>query len=257
MYCWPTCEGLLTMLRCAHGASSVAYCGKRAGGRRMSVHSGPRRDLRPSKEDITFARQIYQCYKAKPGSDHIASCDALTYLSACLREFCPRTVLECGAGIGTITDALLSHTCRVDRVIATEHNAFCLNALGINLRHHDPARLDVIAPDKLPSLAADIDMIIGDGSRGRHDVYRKARRGTIIFVEGNRSTFRTELYGSLSDQGLTVHFDQFGPGDHHSLLYRLGQHLPAPLRPAKRKGCWVGRVTVSGPSSWSPATTAH
>jgi hypothetical protein len=157
--------------------------------------------------------------------------------------------LECGAGIGTITDALLSHECRVERVIATEHNEFCLNALGINLRHHDPPRLNVIAPDKLPSIRADIDMIVGDGSRGRHDVFRMARQGTVVFVEGNRVKFRAELNCSLSDQGLAVQFDQYGA--RNWLLDRLGARLPAPLRPARPKGCWVGRVTVSGTSSSS------
>ena len=222
----------------------------------MSADPGPRLDLRSTAEDLAFAREIYARYQAKPGSDHIASCDALTYLSVCLREFSPRTVLECGAGIGTITDALLSHECHVDRVIATEHNAFCLNALGINLRHHDPSRLNVIAPEELASLRADIDMIVGDGSRGRHHVFRMARQGTIVFVEGDRATFRAELRCSLADQGLTVQFHQYGTGEKDSLLYRWGAHLPAPLRPARRKGCWVGRVTVSGPPSPPPTTSA-
>jgi predicted O-methyltransferase YrrM len=92
-------------------------------------------EIRPTRRDRILAREIYNRYKAKPGSEHIATETALVYLSACLREFRPGVVLECGAGIGTITDLVLSHPCRVERVISTEHNEFCLAALARNLQH--------------------------------------------------------------------------------------------------------------------------
>jgi hypothetical protein len=181
------------------GSSPARATPKPSGGTvSTSIDHGLRIDLPPTAEDLAFAREIYERYKAKPGSDHIASCDALTYLSVCMREFCPLTVLACGADVGTVTDALPGHECPADGVIATEHNEFCLNALGINVPHHDPSRLNLIAPDRLPLLRADVDMIVGDDDRGRYDVFRMAQEGRIVFAEGNRATFRAELCCSLS-----------------------------------------------------------
>jgi hypothetical protein len=104
--------------------------------------------IRPTREDRAFAAEIYRRYKAKPGSEHIATEVALIYLSACLRIYRPRTVVEFGAGIGTMTDALLSHPCGVERVISTEHDKFCLGELAYNLRHHDRSRFQTVTIDR-------------------------------------------------------------------------------------------------------------
>ena len=96
--------------------------------------------IRLIEEDLDFGHRFHAKYAKKEGSDHIASETALSYLSYCVRVYKPRIVLECGAGIGMITDALLSHDCKVEKVVAVEDNDFCLRALKKNLLHHDSSR---------------------------------------------------------------------------------------------------------------------
>src|SRR5689334_12958041 len=77
--------------------------------------------------DRTFGKSVHAEFKRHPGAEHIASQIALAYLSACLRSFRPRKVLELGAGIGTITYALLKHPCELEHVVATESDAHCIS----------------------------------------------------------------------------------------------------------------------------------
>src|SRR5258708_24469779 len=94
--------------------------------------------ISPSIEDCQFAKEIYDLFSKKPGSEHIASEVSLQYLAACLRLFKPSKVLEMGAGIGTITQAVLSHPCAVRELVSTETNPFCLKVLRENLRDDSP-----------------------------------------------------------------------------------------------------------------------
>jgi spermidine synthase len=198
--------------------------------------------IRPNRRDRKFAGEIFRRYKAKDGSAHIASAVSLAHLSACLREFRPRRVLECGAGIGTITDALLSHESHVERVVSFEWNAFCLRTLASNLAHHDRSRLAIVTDaSELPATPA--DMIVCDGDFG--DVFRAARPGTVIFSDGTRQEFREQCRCALERGGLTVLFGQHGAG--RSLKFRYWSRFGIPIfRVApKRKGCWIGQVSAT------------
>jgi predicted O-methyltransferase YrrM len=120
--------------------------------------------VRPNRSDWRFADELFRRYQAKPGSEQIASRAALAYLSACLRLYRPSTVIECGAGIGTITDALLRHESGPRRLVSFENNEFCLGELARNIAHHDRSRLTIVAGVG-PSPITDADMIIGDDHR--------------------------------------------------------------------------------------------
>jgi spermidine synthase len=198
--------------------------------------------IRLTIRDRRFAADIFARYNTKEGSDYIVSKVALAYLSACLRMFRPRIVVECGAGIGTITDALLSHECGVQHVTSIEHNDFCLGALARNLSHHDPARLTIIT-DVAELVPTPADMIIGDGSRGRREAYRVARDGSVVFVEGTRSVFRDECLRFLASQGLSVAFTQYGTGALTTLFNSVCRRAAKFACPRIKKGCWIGLVT--------------
>ena len=81
-----------------------------------------------------------------PGSEHIASEASRQYLAACLRLFKPAKVLEMGAGIGTITETVLSHPCGVSELLSTEANPFCLKSLRESLRDFEAGRLTEFPP---------------------------------------------------------------------------------------------------------------
>lgn len=201
-----------------------------------------------TREDRRFAAKVFARYKSKVGSEHIASKVALAYLTACLRQFKPKVAVECGAGIGTMTDALLTHPCGLAHVFALEPNAFCRSALAENLSHHDASRITVIGKDKnlkgieFPS----IDFLVADGGFARKRLYEMVKEGSVVFVEGSRGVFRTEMQQTLRERGLAIEFVEYGY--HIPLLSRLPrrwqQRLPSRIRPKKQriKGCWVGQV---------------
>jgi precorrin-6B methylase 2 len=208
--------------------------------------------IRPSLRDRWFARRLHARYSAKPGSEHIASRVALAYLSACLRVYRPRTVIECGAGIGTITDALLSHWSGVERVVSIERNDFCLGELAKNLRRTDRLTLITQAAN-LSLLTNSADMIVADGQYGTEEAFRTARPGTIIFAEGNRRNLRADCQALLAARNLAVTFNELGVSYvHHRKLRRSRVRRVRGLVPiwklitsTKRlsKGCWIGVVS--------------
>jgi predicted O-methyltransferase YrrM len=147
--------------------------------------------IRPNRGDWKFAEHLFARYQAKEGSRNAARPVSLAHLAACLRTFRPRTVLEMGAGIGTITDALLSHHSGIRRIVAFEHNAFCLAAITQNIDTRDPRLTIVARREELPAIT-DIDMLVADGNYGRAEAYDAVRLGTVFFVEGNRKPFRDD-----------------------------------------------------------------
>ena len=70
--------------------------------------------------DLFIARNIYHQFSRKPGSHRIASAFSLCHLSRLIRLRKPRTVLEIGAGIGTISQLVLLHQERVESLYSIE-----------------------------------------------------------------------------------------------------------------------------------------
>jgi hypothetical protein len=199
--------------------------------------------IRPNRSDKKFAEAIFARYAAKEGSGHIATATSLAHLAACLRVFRPRSVLEIGAGIGTITDALLSHPSGVEHVVAIEQNDFCLRALAGNLRHHDAARFLVVSdPRQIPEQS--FAMIIGDGHFAGFDVFAAARAGTIVFADGRRQEFRQECERQLRIRNLGISFTRHGAGRRLKLRYWSRIGLPVFKVAPVRKGCWIGQAAA-------------
>jgi protein-L-isoaspartate O-methyltransferase len=207
--------------------------------------------IRPNRGDWTFAEDLFARYQAKEGSRNAARPVSLAHLAACLRTFRPRTVLEMGAGIGTMTDALLSHHSGIRRIVAFEHNDFCLAALARNIDARD-SRLTIVARrEELPAVITDADMLVADGNYGRAEAYDALRLGTVIFVEGNRKPFRDECCQALQRRGLTVTFREHGAryGLKISTKFRRKHAsrlwLPVIKRFRRTKGCWIGQVSAA------------
>lgn len=85
--------------------------------------------VEPSALDWAYAKSVYDEFSQKPGAQHIASEFALAHLGAVLNKVKPNSVLEFGAGIGTITHFLLKHPANIGHVTTTENNPYCLDQL--------------------------------------------------------------------------------------------------------------------------------
>jgi hypothetical protein len=129
--------------------------------------------MEPNRDDRALAGSIHREFKAKTGSDHIASEDALAHVLACVREYRPAIAVECGAGIGTITSALLQGG--TQWVIAYEHDNFCRSAL-LQL---DNKRVTVVNGDICSGAQADLIVIDGKCGLDVAHRYAKTRNGGL------------------------------------------------------------------------------
>jgi len=195
-------------------------------------------------DDRAFARKIHQRFLQKPGSAHIASETSLQYIAACLRVLQPAHVLELGAGIGTVTEAVLTHAFQVRKLVSTETDDFCLKALQENLSNPNDARWTVVTdPSQLAALRFQADLIIGDGGFYSNEEMRAAHAGTVFLAEGNRSKLRGLFSKALAGTAQAVVFRQFGASRKFAVVKHdvLGFSIPL-IRRVKKKGCWIGQV---------------
>lgn len=141
---------------------------------------------------IDCANQIWASFKEKPGSQHIASRVAVAALMKWLKREKPKSVLEIGAGIGTLTyttiRTLNSVFQRADfTLISTENNEFCLQELDKNLADYKDQFMVVQSVSELPETPSTFDFIITDGGMYDDDsLFSRLGNRSFIFVEGNR-----------------------------------------------------------------------
>ena len=193
--------------------------------------------IKPSRNDWRLARDIYKRFSQKSGSEHIATEFALAHLSAVLRTSDIRSVLEFGAGIGTISYLLLSKLPDDVKVECTEHSAFCRAQLLHNIPSDLYDRL-VIHETKTPMITTQFDLVIIDGSASRDAGFLAP--GSICFVEGNRHVARDRIERSLAERRLTCNFANHQRIAPKVVWRRTPSRLPYPV--LKWKGCWIGRV---------------
>lgn len=193
--------------------------------------------IKPTSDDWRLARDIHKRFSRKTGSKHIATKFALAHLSAVLRTTEIRSVLEFGAGIGTISYLLLSELPDNVKVECTEHSAFCRTQLLHNIPPGLYDRL-VIHETKAPMLTKQFDLVIIDGS-----AFVNASclgDGSLCFVEGTRKVARDKIQRSLAERNLTCNFQNYMVGNR--IVWRMTRfHVPRP-RLKHIKGCWIGRV---------------
>lgn len=203
--------------------------------------------VEPSESDWSFAKLVYDEFSQKPGAQHIASEFALAHLSAVVNKVKPASVLEFGAGIGTITNFLLKHPVNIGHVTTTENNPFCLEQFAANISEEYSGRYDLIVDEgTLVPGQTSYDLVIVDVMLGRPS-YAYLDRGTTCFVEGTRSVNRREIDDELAARGLRCDFVNYNRGvKYFSLDLRRSKKygfLYPKFRFSKvRKGCWIGAV---------------
>ena len=207
--------------------------------------------LVPSATDLALAEQIHNEFSRKPGAQLIASQFALGHLAALITELKPKSVMEFGAGIGTITKLLLIHPTRIERIVSTEDDAFCLKALEENLPPQPAGRWQLVTSnDQIAQLPNRYDLVIFDGVDGvladerQYDMFRD---GVCCFVEGNRQPTREALDRFLAERELACTFDHYRRKRALRVRWRKASPFPFPVPKVsftRMKGCHVGRVTA-------------
>ena len=144
--------------------------------------------------------QIYNHFKQRPGSQHIATANAVDGLIKWLDRKKPQRILEIGAGIGTMTHAILNyvenHAKDLNDPVFTsvEDNDFCLEQLEKNLGQRlDKVRLVNDLSDVQHS-SEQFDFLIVDGGKPEDGRFASlvAERG-VVFIEANRLEQRRHI----------------------------------------------------------------
>ncbi|APU69118.1 hypothetical protein C723_2765 [Christiangramia flava JLT2011] len=139
------------------------------------------------------------------GSQFIASEYALYKILSLIEKFEPKTILEAGVGIGTISDSILrTHYSSNLKVYGTESNAFCLEQLPLNMgEKYNSLHL---YPD-IQSLPEELkfDFIIIDGKEeALASLKKNMKNRCIIVIEGDRRD-QTEIITNLFSHSKFVH----------------------------------------------------
>lgn len=201
----------------------------------------------PSAYDLDLAREVHTQFALKPGARHISSEFALAYLSALVREIKPRRVLEFGAGIGTISSLLLRHSYAIEKVTATESNAFCVEQLQRNIEREHTARFELLKPDAIVNtIKKHFDLVVIDGSVSTSDL-KHLGPGTTCFIEGSRRATRREIESAMRKRHLRCSFVNY----HRGIKYFHVEHFANDDDTIRSKfyfrrvikGCWIGRIT--------------
>jgi protein-L-isoaspartate O-methyltransferase len=152
------------------------------------------------------ARRIHRAFCQRPGAEHIATRAAIAGLIRWLERKHPQRVLEVGAGIGTLTWALVE-TLSGQRgddgftLYTIEDNRFCLGELRQNLQPMWGRFTVIDSVGDLGSSAAGFDFLIVDGGRQDDEsLFRRLRSGAVVFIEGDRRTQADCLERALGDR---------------------------------------------------------
>ena len=195
--------------------------------------------------EAELARSIFQEFRAKPESQFIASEFALRRLAEFLSSNPVNSVLEIGAGIGTVTKLLLKHPRRPARIVSTEAVPLCIDHLMKNLSGIDRSGWSLVQGIEQLGRDENFDLVIFDGTLDSVSQYRFFKEGTWCYVEGNRRDTRTALANFLQPSGLTIDMQGHFPGGYKVRLARRKKPwlIPLPkLQIKKKKGCYLGKV---------------
>lgn len=142
-------------------------------------------------ENITdhkaFVETNYRKFCFLKGNEFIASEYAIFVIIDLIKRFKIHSILEVGAGIGTIADTVISYCRQINYSMvysATEANQFCREALKRNLNNFGDLKL-YHALDELP-LDEKFDLIIIDGKEDVNLISQFCKSRSILLVEGDR-----------------------------------------------------------------------
>jgi predicted O-methyltransferase YrrM len=162
--------------------------------------------------DRSIARRIHQQFSEKSGSGRIASEFSLLHLSRLIRLRKPRSVLEIGSGIGTVSQLVLAHAERVEHLFSVEEDEFCRDAIKKNLTVHDLQKWTLLNSQKELPPDLTFDLIIFDGNQYEDTIFDLLRSTTAVFVDGKRQETRAELAAYCQQAGLRLRLHQYTGG---------------------------------------------
>lgn len=159
----------------------------------------------------SIARDVVKLFRAKSGSDFIAQEDALVQVGRIFQDVHPKTILDLGAGIGTISFYLNRLTNYDLKFYLYEIDSYCQKALKENLRSMDFELLKSV--QELEQLEHPIDLVIIDDfiDYDSTDKLIASNVPKAIFIEGHRRRQRKFVYKSLRRNNQDIWFKNFHP----------------------------------------------
>jgi precorrin-6B methylase 2 len=195
--------------------------------------------LAMSGYDLFLSRFVYDEFRQRPGSDRIASAFSLCQLSRLIRLRKPKTVLEIGAGIGTISQLILLHSEAVENLYSIEHHPFCCASLRENLTPQRGQKWNLLnSQADLPKGIA-FDLIIFDGNQYDDSTLNVLTAETAVFVDGMRCGTRVELTSHCEKMGLRLQLHEL-KGAWRVALRGFCKKRPVPSLVVKRERCHIG-----------------
>lgn len=143
------------------------------------------------KPDV-IAENNYYRFCNMEGSEYIASEFALKCILKLLEKFKVTSILELGVGIGAIADTVLQYAAVHNKTLSyfgTENNKYCRSVIVKNIQNISGLTLysELLEVPKNKKF----DLIIIDGQDNQLSVIKRhCKKGTIIFIEGDRSPQR-------------------------------------------------------------------
>lgn len=206
--------------------------------------------VKPSTEDWAVARRVYRAFARKPGSGHIASEVALAHVAAVVRVGKIKSVLEFGAGIGTVTYLLLDCLPKDRTLVSTEHDPFCRDQLARNLPADMRQGFRVLCPHEKEG-SESFDLVIVDGKLAKTQMSDYLRPGSICFIEGDRARTRTTIHAGLAKRTLFCDFEYHSRRAKRLDWRKSSFGLSYPrvnLSLTPTRGCWIGEVSPAPPA---------
>lgn len=181
------------------------------------------------------SRDLFAVFRALPGSEQIATAYAIEGLLRWLRRRRPQHIYEAGAGLGTLSVAILS-TAPVD----STHFRCQVEERDVEYRALWERRLGplvgatiVRTADWTPPLRP-FDFVVVDGPHGPYWDHLAPR--AVCFFEGNRVNERADLAAALWRGQRGVAWGNWRPMD------RSKGYWVALLDPTIVESCWFGLV---------------
>ena len=111
-------------------------------------------------------QEIYALFQSKKGATNLADLATIGAVISYCRKNNPRTVLELGGGIGTLSYSVLKNSNATLDIY--EHNDFCVGALNENLKDYK-GRFTIIPNYLTLPPRREYDLVIVDGGKGKNE----------------------------------------------------------------------------------------
>ena len=150
---------------------------------------------------------IFEKYSNLVGSDQIATRYALRIISKQHNEYQPKSILEIGAGIGTITELLIRELPSA-KIVSYENNAWCISQLVKNI---DQKQVQIITSHESLIQTTESDFLIIDDYLDEETTLALISRikPESVFIEGHRRRQRLYVMKSYKKMGCKIIFKNY------------------------------------------------